>query len=47
MKRIFIYLLILILISFAIPIIFTSKFGENKETSSHEINQEDKKIGEH
>lgn len=46
MKRIFIYLLILILISFAIPIIFTSKFGENKETSSHKINQEDKKIEE-
>lgn len=34
MRKIIIYIILLILISFLIPIIFTSKFGENKQTSS-------------
>ena len=33
MKKLLIYILILIVISFVIPIIFTSKFGEKKETA--------------
>lgn len=34
MRKLIIYIILLILISFLIPIIFTSKFGENKQTSS-------------
>lgn len=34
MRKLTIYILLLILISFLIPIIFTKKFGEDKQTSS-------------
>lgn len=41
MKKLLIYILILIIISFAIPIIFTSKFGAEKETAIlYEANKE-------
>ena len=40
MKKILIYLVILILITFAIPIIFTKGFEENKQAASIEDNKE-------
>ena len=40
MKKVLIYLLILILITFAIPIIFTKSFEENKEVANIENNKE-------
>lgn len=46
MRKLTIYILLLILISFLIPIIFTKKFGENKQTSSvieHIDNKEENK----
>lgn len=42
MRKLTIYIVILILISFLIPIIFTKKFGENKQTSSVVENVENK-----
>ena len=46
MRKLTIYILLLILISFLIPIIFTKKFGEDKQTSSvieHIDNKEENK----
>ena len=40
MKKILIYLLVLILVTFAIPIIFTQNFEENKQVASTEYNKE-------
>ena len=34
MRKLIIYILILILISFLIPILFTNKFGDSKQTFS-------------